>query len=224
MNTDQSTLANTRNRNHVAERCHSGSVTCFRRVFKQTVSRRQIRWRKEASNKPEKSKFVYTIPAFQNGGPPSDERSLAGGGLHVQDRSSRCIFCNTDKSKVQEMSQIQIGGNPVRVSLPFLRTMPSTSDIYKIHEGSYCSTAASKYSPNNIPWRHADNGQVNTGIDLSLRHCDLQSVLEPSQKIGFLRMVIDSIKMEILLPQQKLVKLMSQIEQIAGSKEITSWT
>ena len=99
-----------RNRKHIAESCHSESFTCFRRVFKQTVSGRQIRWRKEASNKPEKSKFVYTIPAFQNGRPPSNERFLPGGGLHVQDRSLRCIFCNTDKSKVQEIPQIQIGG------------------------------------------------------------------------------------------------------------------
>ena len=42
---------------------------------------------KEASDKPEKSKFVSTIPAFQNGGPHPNELSLAGGGLHVQDRS-----------------------------------------------------------------------------------------------------------------------------------------
>ena len=104
-------------------------------VFKEPVSGRQLRWRKEASDKPEKSKFVYTIPAFQNGGPPSNERSLAGGGLHVQDRSPRCIFYNTDKSKVQEIPQVQMGVNTVRVSLPLLRTRPSTSDIYKINEG-----------------------------------------------------------------------------------------
>ena len=88
-------FSKSRNRKHVAEMCHSESATCFRRVFKQPVSGRQIRWRKEASDKPEKPKFVYTIPAFQNGGPPSNERSLAGEGLHVQNRSSRCIFYNT---------------------------------------------------------------------------------------------------------------------------------
>ena len=90
-------FSQSRNRKHLAERCHSESATCFRRVFKQPISGRQIRWRKEVSDKPEKPKFVYTIPAFQNGGPPSNERSLAGGGLHVQDRSSRCIFYNNNK-------------------------------------------------------------------------------------------------------------------------------
>ena len=69
-------------------------------VFKQPVSGRQIRWRKEACDKPGKSKFVHTIPAFENGGPPSTVISLAGGGLHVQDRSVRCIFYNNDKSRV----------------------------------------------------------------------------------------------------------------------------
>ena len=81
-------FSDSRNRKHVTERHHSESVTCFRRIFKQPVSGRQIRWRKEASDKPEKSNFVYTIPAFQNGEPPSNKRPLAGGGLHVQDRSS----------------------------------------------------------------------------------------------------------------------------------------
>ena len=112
-------FSESRDRKHVAERCHSESGTCFRRDFKQPVSGRQVRCRKEASDKPEKSKFVYTILAFQNGEPPFNERSLAGGGLHVQDRSSRFIFCNTDKSKVQEIPQVQMGGNPVRVCLCF---------------------------------------------------------------------------------------------------------
>ena len=126
-----------------------------------------------------------------------------------------------------------MGGNTVRVSLPLLWTRPSTSDIYKINESPYFSTAAPKHSPNNIPGRHVDNGQVSTGIDLSSRNCDLPPAesrictefnevsLEPSQKIKFFGMVIDSMKMEISLPQEKLVKLMSQCEQVAGSKEIT---
>ena len=96
MNADQSK----RNRKQAAEKCHSESITCFRRVFKQPVSGRQIRWRKEDSDKPGKSKFIHTIPAFENGGPSSTEISLAGGGLHVQDRSVRYIFYNSDKSRV----------------------------------------------------------------------------------------------------------------------------
>ena len=46
-------------------------------------------------------------------------------------------------------------------------------------------------------------------------------VLEPSQKIEVLEMVLGSIKMEISLPQEKLVKLISQCKQVAGSKMIT---
>ena len=46
-------------------------------------------------------------------------------------------------------------------------------------------------------------------------------VLEPSQKTEVLEMVLDSIKMEISLPQEKLVKLISQCKQVAGSKMIT---
>ena len=57
----------------------------------------------------------------------------------------------------------------------------------------------------------------NLGFVLNLK----KSVLEPYQKIEFLGMVIDSMKMEISLPQEKLVKLISQCKQVAESKEIT---
>ena len=60
--------------------------------------------------------------------------------------------------KVQEIPQVQMGGNTVRVSLPSLWTRLSTSDIYKINESSYFSTAVPKHLPNNIPGRHVDNG------------------------------------------------------------------
>ena len=117
----------------------------------QAVSGRQIIWKNEASDKSEKSKFVHMIPAFQNGGPPSIERSLAGGGLYVQDRSSQCIFYNTDKSRVKKIPQVQIGGNPVQVSLLLLPTKPSISDVYKINVGPHCAIAALQHSPNNVP-------------------------------------------------------------------------
>ena len=57
----------------------------------------------------------------------------------------------------------------------------------------------------------------NLGFVLNLR----KSVLEPSRKIEFLGMVLDSLKMEISLPEEKLVKLMSQFEQEVESKDIT---
>ena len=42
-------------------------------------------------------------------------------------------------------------GNPVQVSSSLLWTRPRTSNIYKINEGPYCSSAAPKHLPNNIP-------------------------------------------------------------------------
>ena len=121
----------------------------------------------------------------------------------------------------------------MRVSLPLLWTRPNTSDIYKINESPYFSTATPKHSPNNIPGQHVDNDQVSTGIDLSLRHCDLppaesricaefkevsSGTISENRIFG---MVIDSVKMGILLRQEKLVKLMSKWEQVSESKENT---
>ena len=113
---------------------------------------------------------------------------------------------------MQEIPQVQMEGNPVRVSLTLLWAKPSTFNFYKINEGPYCATAAPKHSPNDMPGRYAHNGQISTGINLSLGHSDLapaesgfvlnlkKSILESSQEIEFLGMVIGSLKMEILLP------------------------
>ena len=108
MNRDQSTLVNQEKVSHISGEFLSN-------LF---LGDKSFRWRKEASDKPEKSKFVYTIPAIENGGPPSNKRSLAGTGLHVQDCSSRCTFYNTNKSKAQEIPQVQMGEKPVRVFCP----------------------------------------------------------------------------------------------------------
>ena len=135
MNRDQSTLVN----QEIESMLQKGAIKKVSHISGEFLSNlflgdKSFRWRKEASDKPEKSRFVYIIPAIENGGPPSNKRSLAGTGLHVQDCSSRCTFYNTNKSKVQEIPQVQMGGNTVRVSLPLLWTTPSISDIYKINE------------------------------------------------------------------------------------------
>ena len=123
-----------------------------------------------------------------------------------------------------------MGRNPVRVSL-LLQTSTSISDLHD--NGSFCfSTVVPKHLLNNTPGQHAENGQISTGIDFSSRHCDLPPIESSActEFIGassgtisenrILRMVIDSIKMKVPLTQEKLAKLMSQCEQVAGSKEI----
>ena len=152
MNRDQSTLVN----QEIDSMLQKGAIKKVSHISGVFLSNlflgdKSFRWRKEASDKPEKSKFVYIIPAIENGGPPSNKRTLAGTGVHVQDCSSRCIFCNTNKSKVQEIPQVQMGGKPVRVYLTLLWTRSSTSNIYKTNENPYFSNAAHKHSSNNIP-------------------------------------------------------------------------
>ena len=119
MNRDQSTLVN----QEIESMLQKGAIKKVSHISGEFLSNlflgdKSFRWRKEASDKPEKSKFVYTIPAIENRGPPSNKRSLAGTGLHAQDCSSRCTFYNTNKSKVQEIPQVQMGEKPVRVFCP----------------------------------------------------------------------------------------------------------
>ena len=111
--------------------------------------------------------------------------------------------------------------NSVLVSLLWLWTRPSNSDIYKINGSPYFSTVSPKHSPNNIPGQHDDNSQVSTCIDFSSRHCDLPPA-ESRIYIEFKEVSPGTIsenrifgnsyilnKDGISLPQEKLVKLMS---------------
>ena len=58
-------ISESKNRKHVAERCHYESVTYFRRVFKQPISGRQMRWRKETSDKPENLNLFIPYQHFK---------------------------------------------------------------------------------------------------------------------------------------------------------------
>ena len=115
-----------------------------------------------------------------------------------------------------------------------LWTRPSTSHIYKINESPYFSTAAPKHSSNNIPGRHVDNRQVSTGIDLSLRHCDLPPAQSgictefkevSSGTISENRIFGNGYRLNedgnLTASREACVKLMSQCKQLAESKEIT---
>ena len=126
-----------------------------------------------------------------------------------------------------------MGGNPVRVSLPLLQTSPAPLIITKLMKVPiallrrlyirliiYLEDMLILAGSTQELIFHRDTVIYllqNLIFVLNLK----KSVLESSQKIEFLGMIIDSIKMEVSLPQEKLVKVMSQCEQVAGSKEIT---
>ena len=144
----------------------------------------------------------------------------------MQARSSRCIFYDTNKSKVQEIPQIQVGGHTLLVSCsPLIFTKLMKVPISLLWRLNLCLII---YLDNMLIMARSVQELIfhrdtviyllhNLGFVLNLK----KSVLEPSQKIEFLGMVIDSMKMEISLPHKKLVKLMSQCKQLAESKEIT---
>ena len=126
-----------------------------------------------------------------------------------------------------------MGGNPVRVSLPLLQTSPAPLIFTKLMKVPiallrrlyirliiYLEDMLILAGSTQELIFHQDTVIYllqNLVFVLNLK----KSVLESSQKIEFLGMIIDSIKMEVSLPQEKLVKVMSQCEQVAGSKEIT---
>ena len=102
-----SRFSESRNRKHVTIKGSFRKCNMFQRVFKQPVSGRKIRFRKEATDKLEKSKSFYTIPAFQNGRPLPN-----------------AYFTISINQKCRKYFKFKWEENTVQVSLPLLQTRP----------------------------------------------------------------------------------------------------
>ena len=129
------------------------------------------------------------------------------------------------------MPWCQIGGKPIRIYFPVLHPRPSIPAIYQINK-SFRYHCYSEQRNTYLSERHADNDKVGTESKFSARYSNLPSaesrICFESEKIipgihsehGNIGRVIDSVRMEILLLLEKLVKLVAQCNQIAESKDI----
>ena len=111
----------------------------------------------------------------------------------------------------------------------------STSDLYKIIKDSPCGFQADLNQNNHLPGRHvADESEYKQSrnsqgyIDFLLQSLgfviNLQKyVLVPLQKIQFLGLEIDSVRMTLTLPQEKVNKLRLKCEKLISNPRTTLW-
>ena len=163
------------NRVHVEERGYPESFTQGKRIHQQSFPCIQKGWRKQTSDKPETFKQFYPISTFQNGGTPSDTGYAAKGGLHVQNRLKRCIFYDSYKSGIQEISTVPMARECLRVSVLVFRARTSPIIIHQINENTSCFSKTVKCEVNNIPGRHVDICSLKGGANSKSRHTDLPS-------------------------------------------------
>ena len=81
----------------------------------------------------------------------------------VQDRSKRRLFCNFSQQTVIKIYEIQVVGQPLRVSLPLFWFRASSKSFYKITKNPNCSSETNKHSNNCLSGRYVADGEDLTG-------------------------------------------------------------
>eukprot|EP00111_Clytia_hemisphaerica_P005046 TCONS_00014513-protein len=116
----------------------------------------------------------------------------------------------------------------------FVRSWSSTQVIHQTNESSYNYFEKTKYSVlSGLSGRHFGYGEFSGGDSDGKRLLDIspsalsfiiniqKSHLEPCQELEFLGVTVNSVKMELTLPSDKIEKIISQCEQILSQTKVS---
>jgi len=96
-------------RANVGKECYrNNSFSKPKSISKFSVPGFQKGWREQTSDKSEVPKQTHSLPSFQDGKLVLTQRTSKKGGLHGQDRPFGRLFLNPDKSRIQEVCEIQV--------------------------------------------------------------------------------------------------------------------
>ena len=160
-----------RNSGNATERCNSQSgqqqqkgqlcstaVRNIRSVSKQSVYCPKKGWGKKASNKSEKSKFLYSLQTLQNGRFGQFKTFIEKRGLSYKNRLERCILYRTSVEFFQEICTFQMGRKSLRVPVSLFWFGASPSNFHQTTENSHSSSPKNQHSSDYLPGRHVING------------------------------------------------------------------
>ena len=138
----------------------------------------------------------------------------------MQTGHERYIFFSTTSSIQKKICQIFMVREPLRVTLLMFCLRPSTSNIYKTFKSPYISTETNKCSSDNIPRRYAFDWTNNGGHFNVQRSsfCNIlnteKSILNSDQEIEFLGLTVNSVKMTLSFPEQKIKRIQGQCQEL----------
>ena len=145
----------------------------------------------------------------------------------------RCIFQCAAKQGFPEISTISMGRKLVRIPLPLFWTKPITKSFYQVIKGSNVSAKAlmirEKLFLDDLVIFGNTMEEILVARDfviLLLQHLGFvinfkKRILEPTQEIEFLGMMVNSKTMTLSLPQEKVQKIKSQCLEVYSGQEIT---
>ena len=168
---------------------------------------------------------------FQNGGYFTFKGASPERGFITQTRSKGCIFFSCTSQKFPEMSKISMQTKSLRVSLLMLWPGSYSEDFHKTNENSDYISETFEYSVDNLPGQNLTGDSLqnimlsrdtlifilqNLGFVINFQ----KSVLNPSHRIQFLSVEIDSLTMIVSFSLQKKEQIMSQCQDLLNQSDV----
>ena len=211
-----------------AKRSNGESGTRGKPIHLNTFPSRKRKWKQSVptSNQPRVSEQICGIDILQDGKSAGGEGSTSTGGLYDEVRLEGCLLHSPSSQGTLALPPVPLSREPKGVSVPTVRPFISPTSLYE-------DTEASSSSPSVI----GNPGSVLPSLSLSL-HQDkdklltiFHQVLEllqnivftvkrekcsafPTRQLVFLGALLDSMRMILSLPPEKLTAITMAAKEI----------
>ena len=231
--------------------CSAGSAEssgkgCYKNLFPRSKSihfqhfhHPEEGWGEKASGRHARAKSVCRVSSNKDGGYITPEGYPSDRRLHDKAGFARRLFDYSSRSKIKDLFKIFLEGRALSVHMSTIRPLSIGKVVYQDTEASDCLSKMHGDSSTNLLGRHPHNGRFSRasckahrnsdkGLGVS-RLCDKEKevILEANPDYPVSRFHCNSIKMLLLLPEEKLQKLrssaLSLLKNVPTAREVLSF-
>ena len=215
----------------------SGRTTTERNphgILLNNVFRPQKRWEDETSNQPKEVEPVCTSEPFQDGRHSDSQRTGPAKRLANENRPKRCLFHDTNSQRTPEISQVQGGSSKLPVYLPTVQPVKRSLGLTKTLRP--VAAKLREFGIRMVVYLDdilviANNQQeavdhtsalIYTLENLGFIIHPEKSMTQPTQRVEFLGMVVDSTSMELQVSSSKIKKIRAEAKSILQSSNMSA--
>ena len=221
-----------RGRRNDDEECHRGSQTCKRSIRRTHFSPAEKVGKVSAHFQPMTVEPICSVRTLQDGRGPDVDHDDTTKRLDGVNGSTGRLLLRSSAPKSQKVSSVLVGGHIVPVSVTPIRPLVLSSSVYQAVEasGSISETTRSSLLIYLDDILLLNQSQAELEKDkcsvLFLLHKlgfavnQKKSMLIPSQKMEYLGFVIDSGRLTLSLPPEKVTKIQEECRQVLQQRSV----
>ena len=142
-------------------------------VLQQFVFSREEGCRKPSYDQSERSEKLRFLGALQNVKFTQLEIPPSRKGFSLQDRFQRCLFLNSTSLIVEEICDVSIIWQSIRVFLPVFWSRPYSKDLHETFKGTNGTFTENQYTFSDISRRYSFDGSNDRGNFNEQRHINI---------------------------------------------------